>query len=52
MFLEWLEGTQKKGINLTLNAASRKKDNVREVFTRGTGEDVDALWREYIGSVK
>jgi hypothetical protein len=52
LFLEWLEDTQKKGITLTLNAASRKKENVREVFTRETGKDVDALWREYIGSVK
>jgi hypothetical protein len=52
LFLEWIEATQKKGITLTLNAASRKKDNVREVFTRETGKDVDALWREYIASVK
>lgn len=52
LFLEWIEDTQKKGITLTLNAASRKKENVREVFTRETGKDVDALWREYIGSLK
>jgi hypothetical protein len=51
LFLEWVE-TQKKGIVLTLNAASRKKDNVREVFTRETGKDVDALWREYVGTLK
>jgi hypothetical protein len=52
LFLEWIEDTQKKGITLTLNAASRKKENVREVFTRETGKDVDALWREYVGAVK
>jgi Peptidase of plants and bacteria len=51
LFLEWVE-TQKKGITLTLNAASRKKDNVREVFTKETGKDVDALWREYVGTLK
>ncbi len=52
LFLEWIEDTQKKGIALTLNAASRKKDNVREVFTRETGKDVDALWHEYVAAVK
>ncbi|HEX3132185.1 MAG TPA: basic secretory protein-like protein [Planctomycetota bacterium] len=51
LFLEWVE-TQKQGIVVTLNAASRKKDNVREVFTRETGKDVDALWREYVGRLK
>lgn len=52
LFLEWIEDTQKKGICLTLNAASRKKENVREVFTRETGKDVDALWREYVGTLR
>lgn len=52
LFLEWIEDTQKKGITLALNAASRKKEDVRAVFTRETGKDVDALWREYIASVK
>lgn len=52
LFLEWIEDNHKKGITLTLNAASRKKENVREVFTRETGKDVDALWREYVGTLK
>ena len=52
LFLEWIEATQKKGIVLTLNAASRRKDNVREVFTRETGKDVDALWREYTATLR
>lgn len=52
LFLEWIEDTQKKGITLTLNAASRKKENVREAFTRETGKDVDTLWREYIEAVR
>jgi len=52
LFLEWIEDTQKKGITLTLNAASRKKEPVRDVFTREAGKDVDALWREYVGTLK
>ncbi len=47
LFLEWLEDTKKPGLVLTLNAASRTKVSVREVFTRETGKDIDALWREY-----
>jgi hypothetical protein len=50
--LEWLEDTRKQGITLALNAASRRRDDVRAVFERETGKDLDALWREYLGTLR
>ena len=51
-FLEWLEDKKKPGIVLALNAASRAKRNVREVFVKETGADVDQLWREFTDSLR
>jgi hypothetical protein len=52
LFLEWLEDTQKKGLVLALNATSRTRNPVREVFKRETGRDVDALWSEFVATLR
>ena len=51
LFLEWLEA-RKPGLVLALNATSRTRDPVREVFKRETGQDVDALWRDYAATLR
>ena len=51
-FLEWLEDKKKPGIVLALNAASRAKRNVREVFVKEAGADVDQLWKEFTDSLR
>lgn len=51
-FLEWLEDKKKPGIVLALNAASRARRNVREVFVKEAGADVDQLWKEFTDTLR
>lgn len=50
-FFIWLEKGPAPGIALELNAASRKRESILDIFKNKTGKDVDTLWAEYFAAV-
>jgi hypothetical protein len=50
-FLAWLVKTYDKDIVAKLNAACRQGKYQDKLFQDYTGKDLDALWKEFIGSL-
>jgi hypothetical protein len=51
-FLAWVSAKYHRGIVMALDRAMRKKEDPLPEFTRLTGKDVDALWAEFIATLK